>query len=88
MSNLEIANGAWSGLRQQLRKTWGELTDRDLDAITQDSEQLVQVVLSRYLCGPRQSTETIQGQVPMGKPQLDGDTVSDQAVSNEIDVRT
>jgi hypothetical protein len=48
MNRFNPTNESWSGLKTQLRKTWRKLTDGDLDIISRDHEQLVQIVRDRY----------------------------------------
>ncbi len=46
--NSNATNGPWRRLKIQLRKTWSELTDDDLEAICRNSDDLVPTVQHRY----------------------------------------
>ena len=46
--NSNVTNGPWRRFKIQLRKTWNELTDEDLEAISRDRDNLVHVVQRRY----------------------------------------
>lgn len=46
--NSNATPGPWRQFKIQLRKTWSELTDADLEAISRDSDDLVQVVQHCY----------------------------------------
>ena len=46
--NPNATNGPWRRFKIQLRKTWRELTDADLEAICRDSDDLVDVVRHCY----------------------------------------
>lgn len=45
-----VSHGPWHQLKIQLRKTWSELTDEDLAAVSRDFHNLVEVVQHRYAC--------------------------------------
>ena len=47
--NPNINNGPWQRFKIQLRKTWSELTDEDLEAISRNRDSLIHVVQNRYL---------------------------------------
>ena len=49
--NTNVTNGPWRRFKIQLRKTWSELTDEDLEAICRNSDDLVPTVQHRYDCG-------------------------------------
>ena len=46
--SLNATNGPWRRFKIQLRTTWSELTDEDLEAICRDSDDLVDVVRHCY----------------------------------------
>jgi uncharacterized protein YjbJ (UPF0337 family) len=46
--NEDILKGKWMQLRGDIRQTWGELTDDDLDRIAGAREKLAGVLQERY----------------------------------------
>ena len=46
--NEHIPHGRWNQLKGQVRKTWGKLTDDDLDMIQGDIETLIGKIEERY----------------------------------------
>ena len=47
--NPNVNNGPWQRFKIQLRKTWSELTDEDLEAIARNRDSLIHVVQKRYV---------------------------------------
>ena len=60
MIKFNPTNESWSRLKRYLRATWRKLTDDDLEMISRDREQLVQVVRNRY-CPDAQRLSTDLG---------------------------
>jgi len=46
--NEDILKGKWMQLRGEVRETWGELTDDDLDRIAGARDKLTGVLQERY----------------------------------------
>jgi len=46
--NEDILKGKWMQLRGEVRETWGELTDDDLDRIAGARDKLAGVLQERY----------------------------------------
>jgi hypothetical protein len=46
--NAIVTHGPWCRFKLQLHKTWSELTDEDLQAISRHSDELAHVVQHRY----------------------------------------
>jgi len=57
--NEHILNGRWNQLKGQVRKTWGKLTNDDLDMIQGDIESLIGKIEERY----GRSREEIEAEV-------------------------
>jgi uncharacterized protein YjbJ (UPF0337 family) len=46
--NDDILKGKWMQLRGEIRQTWGDLTDDDLDRIAGERDKLAGVLRERY----------------------------------------
>lgn len=46
--NEDILEGKWKQLRGEVRETWGELTDDDLDVIEGKRDKLMGLLQERY----------------------------------------
>ncbi|MGE5250919.1 MAG: CsbD family protein [Bacteroidota bacterium] len=46
--NDDILKGKWMQLRGDIRRTWGELTDDDLDRVAGERDKLAGVLRERY----------------------------------------
>lgn len=59
----DLRNTPWSQLKIQLRKTWSELTNEDLEMVSRDTNKLASVVVDRY--SERNDTATTRS-TPVG----------------------
>ena len=58
--NSRMTDAPWQQFKIQLRKTWSELTDEDLETISRDGNELVRVVLKRYGSEPDAATTPLR----------------------------
>jgi uncharacterized protein YjbJ (UPF0337 family) len=53
----DVIHGPWRRFKIQLRKTWSELTDEELKAISPGGDDLVQMVQHRFGCERDEATK-------------------------------
>lgn len=59
--NTEILKGEWLQLKGEIRKTWGELTDNDLEQVKGEAERLEGLLQQKYGHGIDEVREKVAG---------------------------